>query len=266
MKSDEIPQADFIEKGDGPTVVLIHSSVAGAGQWRGLMEDLAGEFSLLAVNLFGYGRTDPWDAERAQTLLDQARLLEQVLPDTIGRFSIVGHSFGGSVAMKAAALYGDRVDRLVLIEPNPFYLLPEHGRDAAFAEALSLRNCIKENGGRGDWEAAAAVFANYWTGEGSWEAMPPDRRAKFARALRPNFHEWDAVMNETTPMAGWRAALPRDTTVIRAEDTVLSIAEIFDLMQAACPDWQFENIGEGGHMAALTKPEIMNPLIRSALS
>ena len=230
------------------------------------MEQLAGEFRLLAVNLYGYGRTDPWEAERAQTLLDQARLLERILPEAIGRFSIVGHSFGGSVAMKAAALYGDLVDRLVLIEPNPFYLLLQHGRDDAFAEALSLRNCIKENGGRGDWEAAAVVFADYWTGKGSWEAMPPDRRAKFARALRPNFHEWDAVMKETTPMAEWRAALPRDTTVIHAADTVRSIAEIVELMEAACPDWQFERLGEGGHMAALTKPEIMNPLIRSALS
>lgn len=266
MTSEEIPKVDVIEEGDGPTVVLIHSSVAGAGQWRGLMEDLAGEFRLLAVNLYGYAGTDPWAAERAQTLCDQARLLEQILPDAIGRFSVVGHSFGGSVAMKAAAVYGDRVDRLVLIEPNPFYLLSQHGRDDAFAEALALRNCIKENGGRGDWEAAAAVFADYWTGEGSWAAMPGARRAKFARALRPNFHEWDAVMTETTPISEWRAVLPRDTTVIRAADTVRSIAEIVDLMEAACPDWRFERLGEGGHMAALTKPEIMNPLIRSALA
>jgi len=266
VKSEEIPQVDVIKKGDGPVVVLIHSSVAGAGQWRQLMDDLKGEFRLLAVNLMGYGRTDPWDAERAQTLIDQARLLEHVLPEGIGRFSIVGHSFGGSVAMKAAALYGSRVDRLVLIEPNPFYLLSQHGRDDAFAEALTLRNCIKENGGRDDWETAAAVFADYWNGARNWEAMPQDRRAKFAVALRPNFHEWDAVMNETTPISEWREVLPGDTTVISAADTVRSIAEIVDLMEEACPDWRFERLGEGGHMAALTKPETMNPLIRSALS
>jgi len=266
VKSEAIRQVDVIQKGDGPVVVLIHSSVAGAGQWRGLMEQLSGEFRLLAVNLYGYGRTDPWNAERAQTLLDQARLLEQILPDVIGRFSIVGHSFGGAVAMKAAALYGDRVDRLVLIEPNPFYLLSQHGRDDPFAEALTLRACIKENRGRGDWEAAAAVFADYWNGAGNWKAMPEDRRAKFAVALRPNFHAWDAVMNETTPILEWREVPPADTTVISAADTVRSIAEIVDLMEAACPDWRFERLGEGGHMAALTRPETTNPLIRFALS
>jgi pimeloyl-ACP methyl ester carboxylesterase len=264
--SGTVTEVDVIEKGDGPTVVLIHSSVAGAGQWRRLMDDLAGEFRLLAVNLLGYGRTPPWSAERAQTLFDQARLLEHVLPDGIGRFSIVGHSFGGSVAMKAAAVYGDRVDQLVLIEPNPFYLLSQHGRGDAFAEALFLRNCIKENGGKGDWEAAAAVFADYWNGAGSWEAMPEDRRAKFGLALRPNLHEWDAVMDDTTPISEWRDRLPRHTTVIRAADTVRSIAEIADLMEASCPDWRFETLSEGGHMAALTRPETMSLLIRSALS
>ncbi len=39
-----VPQVDFIEKGTGPKVVLIQSSVAGAGQWRRLMDELSDEF------------------------------------------------------------------------------------------------------------------------------------------------------------------------------------------------------------------------------
>lgn len=260
------PHVDFIEKGDGPTVLLIHSSVAGAAQWRRLMDEFAAEFRFFAVNLYGYGGTDPWSAEHALALLDQAKLLDRVLPDKDSQFSIVGHSFGGSVAMKAAALFGNRVLRLVLIEPNPFYLLSQEDRDGAFAEAMMLRNCIKEKGGNGNWDAAAAVFADYWTGAGSWDAMPADRRAKFARALQPNFHEWDAVMNESTPLSQWREVLPASTTVISSRDTVQSIREIVELMEIACPDWQFETLDKGGHMAALTRPEIMNPMIRSALS
>lgn len=245
---------------------MIHSSVAGAGQWRRLMDEFAEDFQLFAVNLYGYGGTEPWSRTQGQALLDQANLLSAILPDAESRFSIVGHSFGGSVAMKAAEVFQDRVDKLVLIEPNPFYLLAQEGRNEAFSEVLALRNCIKENGGIGDWEAAAAVFADYWTGDGSWAAMPKDRRSKFAKALQPNYHEWDAVMNETTPLAKWREALPASTTVVCAEDTVRSIRQIVDLFEKECPDWHFEKIGEGGHMAALTRPEIMNAIIRSALS
>ena len=261
-----VPDVDFIENGTGPTVVLIHSSVAGAGQWRRLLEDLGEEFHLIAINLYGYGRTPPWSESQEQTLFDQAQLIKAILPDTINRFSIVGHSFGGSVAMKAAELFRDRIDRLVLIEPNPFYLLSHHNRKEAFSEAETLRNCFKENGCKGDWETAAAVFADYWTGEGSWDAMPEERRAKFANALQPNYSEWDAVMNETTALDAWKEALPDSTTVISAEDTVGSIREIVELLEMACPDWRFEKLAKGGHMAALTRPDNVNPIIRTALS
>lgn len=260
------PTVDVHEQGAGPTVVLVHSSVAGAGQWRSLMDGLSDRYRLLAPNLFGYGATPSWSGPQEQTLLDQAQLVAAALPDRTGRFSLVGHSFGGSVAMKAAELFRDRVDRLVLIEPNPFHLLLSNGRLDAFAEARALRDCIKENGGRGDWAAAAEVFADYWTGNGSWAAMPEGRREKFAEALRPNFHEWDAVMNETKPLHEWREHLPDKTTVICAKDTVRSIREIVYLMHAECPAWRFRWLGTGGHMAALTRPEEMKPLVAEALA
>jgi len=50
---------DFIEAGSvGPVVMLVHSSVSGARQWRRLMEDLKGRFRVRAVNLFGYGQVE----------------------------------------------------------------------------------------------------------------------------------------------------------------------------------------------------------------
>ena len=97
-------EVDFLEAGSsGPVVMLVHSSVSGARQWRRLMEDLKGRFRVRAVNLFGYGKTPPWPADTTQSLDDQARLVEAALPAKADEIYLVGHSFGGSVAMKAAA-------------------------------------------------------------------------------------------------------------------------------------------------------------------
>jgi len=52
---------DFIEVGQGPTVILLHSSVAGARQWRSLMDVLADRYRVIAINLIGYGKTPAWD-------------------------------------------------------------------------------------------------------------------------------------------------------------------------------------------------------------
>lgn len=259
-------ETDFIEAGRGEKVILIHSSVAGAKQWRSLMGALADGYHVIAINLFGYGKTRVWeDNGGSQRLEDQARLIVPFLPAAGEQFSIVGHSFGGSVAMKAAALFKDQVKRLVLIEPNPFYLLENHGRTAAYQEAVTLRDLIKTHGKAGSWEIAAEKFADYWTGAGSWNAMPNDRKEKFSQALKPNFHEWDAVMNEETPLREWERDLPQDTTVLSAADTVNSIEEIIVMMRESFPGWKFERIDRGGHMAVLSKPEQINPLIIEAL-
>ncbi len=256
---------DFIEAGSGPKVILVHSSVAGARQWGALMSGLSDRFHFVAVNLFGYGATEAWPDSDTQTLANQAQLLEHFLPEDGEKVSIVGHSYGGSVAMKAAALFKDHVERLVLIEPNPFYLLKQHGRDEAFEEATRLRNTIKQCGRDGAWPLAAEVFANYWTGPGSWNAMPDERKIKFSKALEPNFHEWDGVMNEATPLAEWAVELPGKTTVVSAVDTVRSIDEIVSLMKKNVPQWQFETLERGGHMAVLTHPDLVNPVIERAL-
>jgi pimeloyl-ACP methyl ester carboxylesterase len=164
--------ADYLESGSsGPAVILVHSSVSGARQWRRLMDDLKDRFHVRAINLFGYGKTPRWPAAKTQSLDDQARLVESVLPANRREVCLVGHSFGGSVAMKAAARLAGRVDKLVLLETNPFYLLAQSGRLDAFAEAIELRNIIKKFGALGEWATAAEKFADYWGGAGTWREI-----------------------------------------------------------------------------------------------
>jgi pimeloyl-ACP methyl ester carboxylesterase len=256
---------DFLEAGAGPTVVLVHSSVSGARQWRRLMDDLKFHFRVRAVNLYGYGDTPPWPAEARQSLTDQARLVEGAVPAGADEICLVGHSFGGAVAMKVAARLSGRVAKLVLLEPNPFQLLAQAGRMDAFAEAMSLRDAIKNYGAAGEWATAAEIFADYWTGTGTWRAMPPDRRLAFSEALKPNFFEWDAVMDDTTRVEEWAAALPRATLVAFDPAGVSPTREIAAILRRSCPGWTFAEVRGAGHMAPLTRPDMINPLVCSFL-
>ncbi len=255
---------DYTDDGQGPPVVLIHSSVSANRQWRALTDALKDRYRVLAINLFGYGETTPWPGTAAQTLYAQAQLVMALCEEVGAAPHLVGHSFGGSVALKVAALMGSRVESLTLIEPNPVYLLRQNGRTEAFLESRGLRDHVKCYGALGDWPKVAERFANYWSGDGAWSTLPEKRRAAFVASLPPNFHEWDAVMEEETTLEVWQALEAR-TLVISAADTRRTIKEIVALFAQACPHWAFHTLPEGGHMAPLTKPELVNPVVRQFL-
>jgi pimeloyl-ACP methyl ester carboxylesterase len=259
-----VSHVDYIDEGQGEVVILVHSSVSGNRQWHALIDALRDRYRVLAVNLFGYGRTPPWPSHEAQTLADQARLVLAAGHPLPAPVHIVGHSFGGSVALKAASLLGPGLGTLLLFEPNPFYLLKQHGRAEAYEEARALRDHVKRFGSRGDWRSVAARFADYWVGDGAWAAMPDKRRAAFAEALPPNFHEWDAVMTEQTPVHEW-AALSGRTLLVTSAHPRRPIREIAELFRKACPHWSFTQLAEGGHMAPLTHPETINSITRRFL-
>lgn len=255
---------DYTDDGEGQPVVLIHSSVSANRQWRALTEALRDRYRVLAINLFGYGRTTPWPASASQSLYAQAQLVLALCEDLGTPVHLAGHSFGGAVALKTAALLGARVGSLILLEPNPFYLLKQNGRTEALLEVRRLRDHVRYYGALGDWPRVAERFADYWVGDGSWAAMPEKRRRAFIEALPPNLYEWDAVMDEQSTIEDWKN-LDARTLVVSDGATRLPIREIVALFAEACPHWRFHTIPQGGHMAPLTRPELVNPVVQAFL-
>lgn len=257
-------QVDYADEGAGPPVVLIHSSVSANRQWRALTECLKDRYRVLAINLFGYGATTPWPGNAPQTLYAQAQLVLALCEELDTPIHLVGHSLGGAVALKVATLLGPRAGKLILLEPNLAYLLRQAGRTTAFLEMQGLRDHVKSFGALGDWPKVAERFADYWLGDGAWGAMPERRRDAFIAALPPNFHEWDAVLDEQTTLEEHKA-LAAKTLLVSDPGTRLPIREIVDLFVQGCPHWAFHAISEGGHMAPLTHPEVINPVVRDFL-
>lgn len=249
--------ASYIEAGSGPLVVLVHSSMAGARQWSSLIETLRGRFRLRAINLFGYGRTPEWAAAQPPTLDDYADLVIAAIPPEAGRVALVGHSFGGAVAMQAARRLGARAAKLVLIEPSIFSLLAPCGRHEAHAEIAAVADSMT----RLAPEAAAEQFIGYWTGETAWAATPPERKEAFMRGVGLVRHEFGAAFAARTTLAEWGQALPRRTLILCAAETKRSSREVVELLALAGGGWEFARVADGGHMSPLTHANLVNPLV-----
>ena len=111
--------------GGGPNRVLAIHGLAGSGRyWAGLSAALGPEYTVVAPDLAGFGKSDkPRDQEysRGRHVSD----LEAVIDEFVGAapLTIVGHSMGGILAGLVTAGDMDRVSRLALIAA-PF----PHGR------------------------------------------------------------------------------------------------------------------------------------------
>ncbi|MEM9111047.1 MAG: alpha/beta hydrolase [Planctomycetota bacterium] len=100
---------------DGGRVVLVHGSPADAGSWMRLLEqaDRIESAQLIAIDRHGYGNSTGGDE---LTLAGHAAAIEPLLAETNSRRPIiVGHSYGGPVALRTAIEYPERVGGLVLV-------------------------------------------------------------------------------------------------------------------------------------------------------
>jgi 3-oxoadipate enol-lactonase len=98
--------------GDGPPALLLHGQPGGLGDWDEVVAAVGGELRTIAIDRPGYGRTSAppggldWNARVAAEILDQLDL---------GPALIVGHSWGGGVALELARRRPELVAGLVLL-------------------------------------------------------------------------------------------------------------------------------------------------------
>jgi len=255
---------DYSDTGSGRAVVLVHSSASGHRQWQRLVEDLQNRYRLIAVNLFGYGKTSSWPSERPLTAADQADLVLAAAELAPGPVTLVGHSLGAAVAFEAAAKAGGRVRNLVAFEPILFGYLKSHGPSSAYDEIAELGSRYNYLARTGHWNAAGEWFVDYWSGPGTWAAMPNDRQQKILATLPAVVHEWDMATAGIRPLEGW-AAITAPVHLIGAADTRAPTREIVKLLAKTYPAWRVQEVPAGGHMAPLARPDLVNPLIAAAL-
>ncbi len=104
----------FVHAGRGPTLLLIHGIGDCSDTWLQVMAKLAKDYTVIAPDLLGHGRSDKPRADYSVAGYANAmRDLISVLD--IDRVTIIGHSLGGGVALQFAYQYPERCERLVLV-------------------------------------------------------------------------------------------------------------------------------------------------------
>jgi pimeloyl-ACP methyl ester carboxylesterase len=104
----------FRVAGSGPALLLIHGVGANSASWEPVHTMLAQRFTVIAPDLLGHGESDKPRAD--YSLAAFANGMRDLLAALgIDRVTVVGHSYGGGVAMQLAYQYPQLVERIVLV-------------------------------------------------------------------------------------------------------------------------------------------------------
>jgi len=253
----------FREAGSGPGVICLHANASSSGQWRALTELLAARFHVFAPDSYGAGKSPPWPTGRKVALRDEVALLEPVLARAGDGISLVGHSYGGGIALVGALAHRQRLRSKALYEPTLFALVEREspsdvdgirGTVAAAVAAL----------GRGEASAAARCFIDFWMGEGAFDRMPDHVKAASAESVR-NIQGWkDALFDEPTPTQAF-AALDVPVLLMVGSKSPLSSRAVSRRLARLLPRAELVELEGLGHMGPVTHPDLVNERIRGFL-
>jgi pimeloyl-ACP methyl ester carboxylesterase len=245
----------MLAAGTGAPVLLLHGSASAAVMWMPVMDGLKSRFRVIAPDLIGYGRTDPWPNGHDFTVDDELRLVEPLLAHAPAPVHVVGHSFGGVVALHLALAGRVPIRSLTLIEPVAFFLLPHAGAHASWLEIQELGQTYAERVAAGETQMALRGFIDYWAGPGAWDAMDESLRAQIARGAQKIVLDFEVTF--TDPGMQALRALKCPVRLISGGRSRVPTQRIAAFLAAQIPGASLEIVDDANHLLPVTHADLL---------
>jgi len=236
------------------TLICLHCSASSGRQWAPLAASLGDRLTVLAPDLIGYGGPTPWPAGAAVSLDDEAAALAALIESHPGGVHLLGHSYGGAVALQVAMRWPDRIKSLTLYEPVRFGLLLRDPEMAPLAyEVIRLARSVQAAAATTP-DAAAVRFVDYWSGSGSWDRLGAARQQSLARQMTKVGAEFGAVLEESAGVAHYRR-LTMPVRLLGGDRSPEPVGRILDRLETLLPHADRVTLAGLGHMGPVQAPE-----------
>lgn len=182
-------QIDLTVRGDGPTLLFVSGSFSTGAAWRSLLAELPFAARTATLSLCGYGQTAETRSLGNDGIAHEVAVVRSALERLATPVTLVGHSFGGTVALAAALQAPEQVSGLVLFEANPMDVLRLAGEKRLLEEGRALAAAFEVAVSKNVPDAPALVI-DYWDGPGSFARLPGPVRDYCREKASTNVLDW----------------------------------------------------------------------------
>ena len=245
-------------------VVLLHSSASSARQWDALAAALSGRYRVHAIDLHGHGRGPAWHGRTALTLAAEAALAAPLL--AAGPVHLVGHSYGGAVALEIASLHAEHVRSIAVWEPVLFRtLFDEDAEGAAAGDVRAIVDAIRACLGAGRAAEAARRFVDFWSGGGQFDRLSAVRQGLIAAQMPTVLLQFEALFRQSPSLAALqRLEMPR--LFLTGSNTVRATRRIGELLRRGVGAGLHQTLPGAGHLGPISHAAAFNARVAAFLA
>ena len=237
--------------GDGAPVMLVHSGGYDGSQWRGLAPLLTG-YRTVAPDLYGYGRTGAWPGPQDMSLDDDAALLLGLAAQLGEPLHLVGHSYGGAIALRAALADARPWRSVTLIEPMSVGTLRLMDDPTMYLALRGLLLTFFDLMAQGRQREAAGLFVDYWNARpGMFRALPEPVQARLGGVAHHIMRGSRALLADPTDAAAL-AGLRPPTLLLGMERSVRLMQELMPALAGYLPQATLQRLPGQTHMSLVS--------------
>jgi len=189
MIEDARGRIDYDVCGDGPTIVLVPGSCSTGAAWRPLIAAWKSRFRCVTTSPLGYGSTAERRTPSDPSIRHEAGVVEAVMRTAGGPIHLVGHSFGGLVALAVALRNRARLASLALVEAPAAELLRHSGEQPHYRAFREMTDAYFAAFASGKPEAIATMI-DFYGGAGTFASWPSRVRAYAVETTAVNILDW----------------------------------------------------------------------------
>jgi pimeloyl-ACP methyl ester carboxylesterase len=236
---------DYEESGHGPTVVFAPGSCSTGAAWRPIITHCEGRFRCVTTSLLGYGGTAERRTAADASIAHVAAALEAVIRRAGRPAHLVGHSFGGLVALAVALRRSVPLASLSILEAPAVQLLYEVGEHAHYRAFRQMTDAYFAAFAAGTADAIASMI-DFYGGAGTFAAWPERVRAYAMQTTAVNLRDWASAYGfQLSPAL--LASLELPVLVIRGGSSHAAVRRANELLGRYCPGAALATVDGAAH-------------------